>query len=110
MRRHKLLGTLVLAVLLTFFLPCPAHAYIDPGTTGSVISGSAWAVIAPFLAMGVAFLGLMIRPVRMFFASLITKLLGGSRAEPIENDEQPAVTDLPEGGGNGEDTSGDLRS
>jgi len=84
---------------------------MDPGTAGSVLSGSVWAVIAPFIAMGIAFLGLMIRPVRMFFASLISKLLGGSRAEPSDADEQPAPGDLPEGDGTGgEYTSEDLRS
>jgi len=110
MRKHMLLRILVPAILVAFLLPHSAHAYIDPGTTGSILSGSVWAVIAPFLAMGVAFLGLMIRPVRMFVASLVTKLLGGSRAKPIGADEPPASGSSPEGEGMGEDTSGDLRS
>ncbi len=110
MRKHMLLRILVLTIPVTLFLPHPAHAYMDIPAAAAGSSGAVWAVIAPLIAMGVAFLGLMIRPVRMFFAALIAKLLGGSKAEPIETDEQAAPGYLPEGDGSGEDKSGDLGS
>lgn len=110
MRRYMLLGILVLAILVALFLPHPAYAYMDIPAVAAGSSGAVWAIIAPFIAMGIAALGLMIRPVRMFFASLTAKLLGGSKAEPIGTDEQPAPGDSPEGGGSGEDTSDDLGS
>ena len=110
MRKYKLTAILILAMLVACSLPYTAQAYIDPGTTGSILSGSIWAVVAPFLAMAAAFIGLMFRPIRVFFGSLISKLVGGSKAEPIETKENPAPGDLPGGGERGENTGGDLKS
>ena len=73
MRRHRLLLIAVLPSVVFLSLPCPAYAYIDPGTTGSV-----FAFLAPFLAIFVAFLGFLIRPFRRFIGSLLTKLRGVS--------------------------------
>jgi len=91
MQKHKLLWVVVLTCLLFLFLPHPAHAYIDPGTTGSI-----FAMLAPFIAIFLAFLGFMIRPFRRFFASIITKLRRGSTAESLTSKEQPAPSDLPD--------------
>ncbi len=110
MRQHMLLRILALTILVTLFVPYPAHAYIDIPAAAAGSSGAIWAVIAPFVAMGVAFLGLMIRPVRMFFRSLIGKLLGWSGTGSIAADEQAASGYSPEGDGSGEDTSGHLGS
>ena len=109
MRNWKLLWISVMALLAAGFPSHAAHAYMDPGTTGTFF-GSIWGMLAPFFALCLVFLGFLIRPVRMFVASAIAKLLGRSTAEPVETDEQPAPGDLPEGDGNGEDTSDDLRS
>ena len=89
MRKHRLLWIAALAVALLFSLARPAYAYIDPGTTGSVL-----AMIAPFIAVFLAFLGFLIRPFRRFFSSMFAKLRGNSGAESIASDEQ-SVSDEP---------------
>lgn len=86
MRKHRLLWIAALAVALLFSLARPAHAYIDPGTTGSAL-----AMLAPFIAVFLAFLGFLIRPFRRFFSSMSTKLRGNSGAESITSDEQSAA-------------------
>ena len=85
MQKYKLFGVAALAILYLLTIPRPAYAYLDPGTTGSV-----FAFLGPLLAMFLGFLGFMIRPVRSFFASIITRLRGGSRAESPEGDAAEA--------------------
>ena len=75
MRKHRLLWIVVLTAVLLLLLPHPAYAYIDPGTSGSI-----FALLAPFVAIFLAFLGFMIRPFRRLVASIVAKLRGGSRA------------------------------
>jgi hypothetical protein len=91
MQKQRLLWIVALAGVLLLLLPRPAHAYMDPGTTGSI-----FALLAPFFTVFLAFLGFLIRPIRRFFASIITKVLGGSRAESITDSEQSVSGDLPD--------------
>lgn len=80
MWRHKLL--LVLAFSLVSALTCshPAHAYLDPGTTGTAIS-----MLAPVITIILAFLGLALWPFRKFFALTIKKL----RKNKKDGNEEP---------------------
>ena len=87
MNKHRLLWIVVLSVILSLSHTRPVYAYIDPGTTGSV-----FAMLAPFFAIFLAFLGL-IRPFRMFFISLFTKLRGNPEAESPASEEQSESDD-----------------
>lgn len=82
MQKYKLLGAAALAILSLLSVPRPAYAYLDPGTTGSI-----FAFLGPLLVMFLGFLGFMIRPIRSFFASIGTKLRGGSKAGRSKSDE-----------------------
>ncbi|MFC1869967.1 hypothetical protein ACFLYE_01700 [Chloroflexota bacterium] len=81
MRKQKLLWIPGLTVVLLILFPHPAYAYIDPGTTGNI-----FAMLAPLIAIFLAFLGFLIRPFREFFTSIVTKLRGGSGAESVADD------------------------
>ena len=94
MQKYRLLGIAALVILSSLSIPYPAYAYLDPGTTGSI-----FAFLGPFIALFLGFLGFMFRPIRSFFASLGTKLRGGSRIEPTETDE-PESGDIPADNGN----------
>ncbi len=74
----------LIAVALLLLLPRPAYAYIDPGTTGSI-----FAMLAPFIAIFLAFLGFLIRPFRRFFSSIVARLRGNPGAESPADSEQP---------------------
>ena len=89
MRKCSLLGVAALVTLSLLSIPRPAYAYLDPGTTGSI-----FAFLGPFIALFLGFLAFMFRPIRSFFASLGTKLRGGSKAETSEADE-PESGDIP---------------
>ncbi len=91
------MALLVLVLLLLF--PRPAYAYMDPGTTGSV-----FAMLAPFIAIFLAFLGFLIRPFRRFIVSILAKLRGHSTAQPLRDDEQPVSDYAPDSQISGEDT------
>jgi len=83
MKKSRLLWIVVLSVLLSLSHTRPVYAYIDPGTTGSI-----FAMLAPFFAIFLAFLGFLIRPFRMFFISLFGKLRGNMEAESPASEEQ----------------------
>ncbi len=83
MQKYRLLWVVVLTCLAFLFLPSPAYAYIDPGTTGSI-----FAMLAPFIAIFLALLGFLIRPFRRFFASMFTRLRRGPTTESPASDEQ----------------------
>ena len=89
---HKLPILLTTAIAIGFLFVCTgtAQAYIDPGTTQAV--GSIWPIIAPVIAVVFAVVGFMFRPVRVFFMSMVYKLLGRSETDQDEVDE-PAATD-----------------
>ena len=105
MRKHRLLWIVVLTAVLLLLLPHPAYAYIDPGTSGSI-----FALLAPFVAIFLAFLGFMIRPFRRLFASIVARVRGGSRAEFLASNEQSALGDSPDDDKSRENTSEDLQS
>ena len=84
MKKHRLFATVALTAASAGLLAQPAHAYIDPGTTQ--IAGSLWVIILPIITAAFAFLGFWIRPVRAFFKSLFSRLLGISAAEPTDGD------------------------
>ena len=88
MPRRRLLWIVVLAVLLSLSITHPAYAYIDPGTTGSI-----FAMLAPFIAIFLAFLGFLIRPIRVFFISIFTRLRGKPGDESSASEEQPESID-----------------
>ena len=69
--------------MLSLSLSSPVYAYIDPGTTGNV-----FAILAPFIALFIAFLGFVIRPFRLFFTSIINKFQGNPGAEPPAGEGQ----------------------
>ena len=48
-----------------------------------------FALFAPFLAIFLAFLGFLIRPVRRFFTSIFAKLRMGAKTESLASDERP---------------------
>ena len=103
MRKHRLLWIAALAVALLLSLARPAYAYIDPGTTGSVL-----AMIAPFIAVFLAFLGFLIRPFRRFFSSIFAKLRR-SEAELLASKEQPSSGGSPDDEKSREDSGEDLK-
>ena len=88
MKKNRLLWIVVLSVILSLSHTRPVYAYIDPGTTGSV-----FAMLAPFFAIFLAFLGFLIRPFRMFFISLFAKLRGNPEAESPASEEQSESDD-----------------
>ena len=88
MRKQKLLAIIVLAVAASLLFARPAYAYMDPGGAMPFIS-----FLAPLFAMLLAALAFMFRPIRIFFLSVIRKLLGRPRDEDIETDEQPMADD-----------------
>ncbi len=87
MQKRRILWIVVLSSILSLSFAQPAYAYIDPGTTGSIFG-----MLAPFIAILLAFLGFLIRPVRVFFVSLFYKIKGGSSPES----EDSASTDAEE--------------
>ena len=103
MQKHKLLWIVALAVVSLLLFPRPAYAYIDPGTTGSI-----FAILAPFIAIFLAFLGFLIRPFRRFFTSIVAKLRGKPEAKSLASNEQP-VSDPPDEEKSQEDASEDLK-
>ena len=102
MRKHRLLWIVVLTVVLLLLLPHPAYAYIDPGTSGSI-----FAVLAPLIAIFLAFLGFLIRPFRRFVASIVAKFRGTPRAESLPSNDQPALGDSPDDDRSGDNTNED---
>ena len=88
MKKTRLLRIIVLSVLLSLAYTRPVYAYIDPGTTGSI-----FAMLAPFFAIVLAFLGFLIRPFRMFFVSLFAKFRENPEAESPANEEKPESVD-----------------
>lgn len=84
MQKHKLLWTMALITVSLPLFPSPAYAYIDPGTTGSI-----FAVLAPFIAILLGFLGFLVRPFRRFFACLVAKLRGNREPRSPTANEQP---------------------
>jgi len=105
MRKHRLLWIAVLAAVLLLSIPRPAYAYMDPGTTGSVFS-----MLAPFIAIFLAFVGFLIRPFSRFVASIVARVRGGRRVESIANNEQPLSGEPTDDEKSGENTSEDLKS
>ncbi len=99
MKKHNVAVMVVLVLILLLLFPRPAYAYMDPGTTGSVL-----AMLAPFIAIFLAFLGFLIRPVKRFVVSMFTKLRGGPRAESLADNEQPVSGYAPNSQTSGEDT------
>ena len=102
MQKRKLLWIVALAVVFSLLFPRPAYAYIDPGTTGSI-----FAILAPFIAIFLAFLGFLIRPFRRFFISIVAKLRGKPGAESLASNEQPVSSSPDEK--SQEDASEDLK-
>ena len=91
MPKRRLLWIVLLAVLLSLSLTRPAYAYIDPGTTGSI-----FAMLAPFIAIFLAFLGFLIRPIRVFFISIFARLRGNKGADSPASEEQSESVDSPD--------------
>lgn len=90
MHKNRLIWTVILSVSLSLSFTYPVYAYIDPGTTGSI-----FAMLAPFIAILLAFLGFLIRPFRMFFISLFYRLRGSSGAASQDVEEPAEVADSP---------------
>ena len=88
MNKHRLMriGVMVMALMLLF--PAHAYAYMDPGTTGSI-----FAMLAPFIAIFLTFLGFIIRPFRRFFSSIIARLRGRNRAKADADTKEPVSVD-----------------
>jgi hypothetical protein len=105
MRKHRLLWIAVLAAVLLLSIPRPAYAYMDPGTTGSI-----FVILAPFIAIFLAFVGFLIRPFRRLFASIVARVRGGRRVESIANNEQPLSGEPTDDEKSRENTSEDLKS
>ena len=99
MKKHNVAVMVVLVLVLLFLLPRPAYAYMDPGTTGSV-----FAMLAPFIAIFLTFLGFLIRPFKRFVVSMVTKLRGGLKAESPADNKQPVPDYAPNSQRSGEDT------
>ena len=91
MKKTRLFWIVVLSAAFLLSLTRPVYAYIDPGTTGSI-----FAMLAPFIAIFLAFLGFLIRPFRMFFISLFAKFRGSPKTKPPASDEQPESGDSPD--------------
>ena len=104
MPKHRLLWIMVLSVSLSLSFSRPVYAYIDPGTTGSI-----FAMLAPFIAIFLAFLGFLIRPFRMFFISLFYKLRGSSGDESEDSEEETESVDSPTNEESGENIGEDAR-
>ena len=92
MNKHRLMRIVVLAIALLLLFPARAYAYMDPGTTGSI-----FAMLAPFIAIFLTFLGFIIRPFRRFFSSIIARVRGRNRAESDADVEKPVPGDLLDG-------------
>jgi hypothetical protein len=80
-----------MTIIASFVFTGSAQAYIDPGTTQAV--GSIWPMIAPVIAVVLAVVGFMFRPVRVFFMSMLYKLLGRSEVDQVEVDEEAPADD-----------------
>jgi len=104
MQKRRLLWIVVLTAAILVLIPHPAYAYIDPGTTGSI-----FAMLAPFIAIFLAFLGFLIRPFKRFFASMVARLQGSPGAESVASNEQPASGGSPDDERSREDSSEDLK-
>ena len=105
MRKHRLLWIAVLAAVLLLSIPRPAYAYMDPGTTGSI-----FVILAPFIAIFLAFVGFLIRPFRRLFASIVARVRGTPRAESLPSNDQLALGDSPDDDRSGDNTNEDPRS
>jgi len=55
-----------------------------------------WAIIAPFIAMAMAFVGFTIRPVRMYFSSLVSQVLGRPSVETGQTGDADPALDPPD--------------
>ena len=99
MQKHNVAVMALLVLVLLLLFPRPVYAYMDPGTTGSV-----FAMLAPFIAIFLAFLGFLIRPFRRFIVSILAKLRGHSTDQPLRDDEQPVSGYAPDRQTSGEDT------
>ncbi len=99
MQKQNVAVMVVLVLVLLLLFPRPVYAYMDPGTTGSV-----FAMLAPFIAIFLAFLGFLIRPFKRFVVSIVAKLRGGLRAESPADNQQPVSGDAPNSQRGGEDT------
>jgi len=77
---------------------------MDPGAGMPFI-----AFLAPLFAMLLAALAFMFRPFRIFFSSVIRKLLGRPRDEGIETDEQPIAGDQGDDGVSEDDADEDVK-
>lgn len=86
MQKYRLSWLVVLSLVVLLSFPRPVYAYMDPGTTGSI-----FAMLAPFFAIFLTFLGFLIRPFRRFFASIPTKLRGGTKAKSLTGKQQPVL-------------------
>ena len=91
MPKRRILWIIILSIVLSLSVTHPVYAYIDPGTTGSM-----FAMLAPFIAIILAFLGFMIRPFRMFFISLFARLRGNPTTDSEADEEQPESADPPD--------------
>jgi len=92
MMKRKLSMTVILAVALLLMFPHATYAYIDPGTTGS-----AFAMLAPFAAVALAFLGLLIRPFRVLVASWAARLRGTDVTSTLAGKQSPGGAPSREG-------------
>ena len=92
MNKHRLTRIVVLVIAFLLLFPARAYAYMDPGTTGSI-----FAMLAPFIAIFLTFLGFIIRPFRRFFSSIISRFRRGNRVESEDENEKPVPGDLPDG-------------
>lgn len=55
-------------MILTILLSSSVVAYIDPGTTGTIIGGSIWPfIVAAFVVMGAFFAKWLIYPIKNLF-------------------------------------------
>jgi len=105
MRKTRLLWTVILSVVLSLSVTHPVYAYIDPGTTGSI-----FAMLAPFIAIFLAFLAFLIRPFRVFFISLFARLRGKLGTESQASEEKPESVDSPNDEESRKSTSEDSKS
>jgi CBS domain containing-hemolysin-like protein len=101
MRKRRLFGMLVLVLALSLSAPKPVYAYIDAGTTGSAL-----AMLAPFIALFMVFLGFLTRPFRRFFRSILAMLRGKQEAEHFTDSEQSVSDCSPDDEKSMEDTGG----
>ena len=70
-----------LAAVQLFSLP--AHAYIDPGTTGTVF-GAIGAVLGPIIV----FIGLLLRPIKNLILKIWQKMNGTKKETETTPEEQ----------------------